>query len=179
MQFKRIKPPKFYIGRNVLNEYELFQIMVEVAQGSRAGGIIVRDASGHKTAIRDDGRLMGTLANFNTQSEMHLSIIGENAERKERERKRRKLKRIQPPRYYWDGLILNEYEVRCLQVEVASGKRKPNTIELRDEKGTYFTITEDGTFNKSAYGFDINSGFTLELIRIRREKSKAGQSTSE
>lgn len=179
MRFKRIKPPKFYIDRNVLNEYELLQIMAEVAQGSRDGGIIVKDENGHQTVIRDDGRLVGNLARFNMQAHFHSDILYGTDEREKDKRKKKKVEPIYPPVFYWDDLVLNEYETRKLQVDVAEGKRKPNKVRISDEHGNHFLITEDGTFRRvnggggAPHGYGLASSFTLELIRIRREKAKS------
>lgn len=180
MQFKKIKPPKFYIGKNALNEYELLKVMAEVAQGSRdSKDIIVRDQHGNKATIREDGRLSDGMPTFGMQAGFHLDIIFGRNEREKDERKKKKVEPINPPEFYWDKLIINEYEVRKLQVDVAEGKRKPNRIEIRDERGGVFIITEDGTFKKvnggggAPHGYGLASGFMLDLIRIRREKAKA------
>lgn len=178
LSFSRIKPPKFYIGRSVLNEYELLQIMAEVAKGARdPEGVIVRDEYGNTSPIRHDGRLMNDMPTFGKQSGLHLDIIyGRDQTEKER-RKKKKFPPIKPPAFFWDGLTLNEYEARKLQVDVASGKRKANKIDIRDEEGNVFTIIEDGTFKTKGIcsriapkGYEVASSFTLELIRIRREK---------
>jgi hypothetical protein len=41
MLITRIKPPKFRVGRYILNEYELRQLQLEVAQGLKPFGIKV------------------------------------------------------------------------------------------------------------------------------------------
>jgi len=33
MNIKRIKAPTFRVGRNILNEYELYQLLVDIASG--------------------------------------------------------------------------------------------------------------------------------------------------
>jgi len=55
VSFTRIKIPKFKIGRFVLNEYEIRQIMAEVSEGKRKGSIKFKDYKGHTITILDDG----------------------------------------------------------------------------------------------------------------------------
>ena len=110
-----------------------------------------------------------------------MDILYGRDERQKGIREKKRVKPIQPPKFYWDGLELNEYETRSLQVDVAQGKRKPNKIKIRDERGDVFVITEDGTFKRTdggggaPYGYGLASGFTMELIRIRREKERASK----
>ncbi len=52
--FTRIKPPKFKVGKHVLNEYELRQLQLEVAQGKREGNIIVKEDDTYHL-IKPDG----------------------------------------------------------------------------------------------------------------------------
>ena len=47
----RIKPPKFKVGRNVLNEYELRLLMVEVARGLKPAGIKVKEGNIESTIL--------------------------------------------------------------------------------------------------------------------------------
>lgn len=82
----------------------------------------------------------------------------------------RKIKRIIPPKFRVGRNVLNEYELRGLMLEVAEGKRKPG-IEVRDQKGRTSVIEPDGALSRGGlYGLDICSGFTLGLIRLRRER---------
>lgn len=39
----RIKPPKYKLGRYSLNEYELRQLMLEVAKGEKQAGQYIKD----------------------------------------------------------------------------------------------------------------------------------------
>lgn len=57
MEITRIKVPKFRVGRYVLNEYELRQLMLDVALGVKPAGIEVRDEYGVIATIRKDGGL--------------------------------------------------------------------------------------------------------------------------
>lgn len=168
MRITKIIPPKFYIGRRTLNEYELLKFMLEVAQGLKPDGIVVRDEKGGRTTIRPDGRLYGTLYRFNTQSQMLLDMLFVDEEK----RTKMKVKRIQPPHYDVDGLSLNEYELRSVMADVAEGKRDPG-IKVSDQKGGTAMIEKDGSLSGSLYGLDICSGFTMTLIRRRRERREA------
>ncbi len=85
MKFKRIKPPKFYIGRYALNEYELMQVMLEVAEGRREHGLVVKNKRGAKTLIRPDGTLRPTVTDFGfSMSHVFFAKLLE-ADRKRRE----------------------------------------------------------------------------------------------
>lgn len=42
MEITRIKSPKFRVGRYILNEYELRQLQLEVAQEIKPSGIVVK-----------------------------------------------------------------------------------------------------------------------------------------
>lgn len=86
MKFKKIKPPKFRIGRNVLNEYELMKVMLEVAEGSRdPEGIVIKDQHGNQTTIRADGRLRGAFPTFGSQFKFHMDLLDADRERREHE----------------------------------------------------------------------------------------------
>lgn len=78
--------------------------------------------------------------------------------------------RVKAPKYRVGRFVLNEYEIRCLMAEVAKGQ-KPAGIVVRDIKGDSATILEDGRLSCNLYGFDICSRFTLEVIRIKRERA--------
>lgn len=79
------------------------------------------------------------------------------------------IKRIKPPKFKVGRYVLNEYEVRCLQVEVARGERESG-MKVMDENGVVAEIRSDGVLTEFLKGFDINSVFALELIRIKRQK---------
>lgn len=61
MKITRIKPPKFRVGRYVLNEYEIRQYCLEVAEGKREPGDLVKDSEGNTATILRDGRLTRNL----------------------------------------------------------------------------------------------------------------------
>ncbi len=57
MMITRIKPPKYKVGRYSLNEYELRQLMLEVAKKEKPFGQTVKDQKGHCATIQEDGSL--------------------------------------------------------------------------------------------------------------------------
>lgn len=79
------------------------------------------------------------------------------------------IKRIKAPKFRVGRLVLNEYEVRALMLEVAEGKREPG-IEVHEVGGRSVTIGEHGFLSQSLDGLGLASGFTMGLIRVRREK---------
>jgi hypothetical protein len=78
--------------------------------------------------------------------------------------------RITPPKYKVGRYTLNEYELRCLMSEVAEGK-KIAPIKVKDEKGNTAAILPNGRLDVNIYGLDINSNYTLAVIRIERSKN--------
>lgn len=79
-----------------------------------------------------------------------------------------KFTRIKAPRYRIGRHVLNEYELRCLQVEVARGIKQPG-IKVKDDANQIATIQADGTMDINIAGYGICSRYTLDLIAIRRE----------
>jgi hypothetical protein len=74
MNITRIKPPKFKVGRYVLNEYELRTLMTEVAEGKKPAGIKVTE--GRQTAeILSTGRLSHNLDGLSIASMETLKVI--------------------------------------------------------------------------------------------------------
>ncbi len=57
MKITRIKPPKYKNGRYSLNEYELRQLMLEVAKGEKQSGQTIKDLKGNSANIQPDGSL--------------------------------------------------------------------------------------------------------------------------
>ena len=80
-----------------------------------------------------------------------------------------KITRINPPKFKVGRYVLNEYEVRCLQVEVAKGERNGGIL-IKEVNGDSAIILHDGTLNVSLKGYQVSSAFTLELLRINRER---------
>jgi hypothetical protein len=86
------------------------------------------------------------------------------------------MKRITAPKFKVGRFVINEYEARSLQVQTALGNIAPYTITIKeiDPKtrrviGTA-QMKEDGSLTRPLPGYAIASGFTIDLIRIKREK---------
>jgi hypothetical protein len=79
------------------------------------------------------------------------------------------IQRIKAPKFKMGRYSLNEYELRCLQVRVAKNEVHSGII-IKDKNGKKATIKEDGTLSNNLSGLEINSKFTLEILRIKREK---------
>jgi len=75
MKITRIKPPKYKVGRYSLNEYELRQLMLEVAKKEKHFGIIVTDKDGYKATIMEDGSLSCNLFGTDIMSRATLDMI--------------------------------------------------------------------------------------------------------
>jgi hypothetical protein len=80
------------------------------------------------------------------------------------------IKRIKAPKFKVGRYVLNEYELRCLQVRVAKKEERFGLV-VKDKNGKKATIREDGTLSRNLSGLEINSKFTLEILRIKREKN--------
>lgn len=79
MKLKRIKPPKFKVGRYTLNEYELRQLMLDVALGEVDCGIEIKDEKGNTAVITESGFLEFTkgylLKRFSLSSDLTMKLI--------------------------------------------------------------------------------------------------------
>lgn len=75
MEITRIKAPKFRVGRYVLNEYELRQLMLDVVLGLKPAGIEVRDERGVVATIRKDGGLSNNLEGLAISGQLHIARI--------------------------------------------------------------------------------------------------------
>lgn len=78
---KRIAPPKFKVGRYVLNEYELRNLMLEVCKGERDGGIRVKGVNGEVAYINADGTLSARLSGLAINSRFTLDMLAINRKR--------------------------------------------------------------------------------------------------
>lgn len=72
MNITRIKPPKFKIGRYVLNEYEMRQFMLEVAQGKRKHGVKISNMYGESAIILPNGRLDLNIRGFSIATDISI-----------------------------------------------------------------------------------------------------------
>ena len=76
--FNRINAPKFKIGRFVLNEYEVRQIMAEVAEGKRKGNIKFKDNEGNTITIEDDGYCSDIVKGFEVATDLTRRVMKAN-----------------------------------------------------------------------------------------------------
>jgi len=72
---QKIKPPKFRVGRYVLNEYELRKLQLDVCNGIFEPNFVVKDEVGNTSAIRADGILVGNLNRFNLSSQLAMDLM--------------------------------------------------------------------------------------------------------
>ena len=85
------------------------------------------------------------------------------------------MKRITAPKFKVGRYVLNEYEVRNLQVETALGLIVPYSLTIKEiDPKTRKVIgstqmREDGTFTNILEGFGLATSFTFDLIRLKRE----------
>jgi hypothetical protein len=88
------------------------------------------------------------------------------------------MKRITAPKFKVGRYVLNEYEARSLQVQTALGNIAPYTITIKeiDPKTRRVIATsqmrEDGTLTNVLPGYSVATGFTFQLIRIKKEKEE-------
>jgi hypothetical protein len=75
MEITRIQPPKFRVGKHLLNEYELRTLMLEVAQGKKPAGIKVKCSQGNISIIRKDGVLTENLTGFSLAAELTIQML--------------------------------------------------------------------------------------------------------
>ena len=78
MEIKRIKAPKFRVGRYVLNEYEFRNLQLEVALGIKPAGIKVTDSLGNKSTIIENGRLSHNLEAMAISCNISIELMKAN-----------------------------------------------------------------------------------------------------
>ncbi len=79
--------------------------------------------------------------------------------------------RIKAPKFKVGKYVLNEYELRQLQLEVLKGQ-KQGMIDVKDlSANTWHKIGSDGAFNSSPKGYSVSSMITLEILAIRRKSN--------
>lgn len=86
--------------------------------------------------------------------------------------------RIKPPKWRVGRYVLNEYEVRCLMVDVCLGKKQPG-IKITDENGKTAEILPDGRLTDNLKGFDVSGNFCLTILREERRKRQENEKTRE
>jgi hypothetical protein len=74
MKITRINTPKFKVGRFVLNEYELRQLMLEVATGVQPAGIKVKDSTGKVVEILANGSLSDNIVGLSVADDIALKL---------------------------------------------------------------------------------------------------------
>jgi hypothetical protein len=74
-ELKRIKPPKFKVGKYSLNEYELRQLQLDVAKGLQPSGIVVKDCNNNRAVINDDGSLTDDLTGMDWSIKIKLELL--------------------------------------------------------------------------------------------------------
>ena len=78
MEIKRIKAPKFRVGRYVLNEYEFRNLQLEVALGIKTAGIKVTDSEGNKSVIMEHGSLSNNLKGLSIAHDLKYHLLVTN-----------------------------------------------------------------------------------------------------
>lgn len=82
------------------------------------------------------------------------------------------LPKIKAPKFKVNGYILNEYELRCLQVEVAKGnlQSKISVIDMETKQKVY--ILENGILSDklTSNALGISSKYALELMNLKNIK---------
>jgi hypothetical protein len=78
-----------------------------------------------------------------------------------------KITRLNPAKFRVGRYILNELEVRYLQLETAQGKREPNSIVITDHYGHKATINENGVLSAELVGMGDADNLALELHRVQ------------
>lgn len=87
ISFTKVKAPKFKIGRFVLNEYEIRQIMAEVSEGKRQGNIKFKDNEGNTITIEDDGYCSDNVKGFELATDFTRRVMKANMPQMESKRK--------------------------------------------------------------------------------------------
>lgn len=86
--------------------------------------------------------------------------------------KRNMLPKIKAPKFKVKGYILNEYELRCLQVEVAKSNLncKISVIDMETKQKVY--ILENGILSDklTSNALGIASKYALELMNLKNIK---------
>ena len=82
MKITRVAPPKFRVGRYVLNEYELRTLTLEVAQGIKPSGIKVKDSFGNVAIILPNGCFSNSLKGMEISATLQIDLMQLNYKRK-------------------------------------------------------------------------------------------------
>lgn len=80
-ELPKIAPPRYRVGRCVLNEYELRCLMAQVAQGHRPPlSVTVYGPNGTSSKMRQDGRFYDHLDGFDIMGNFTLDMIRSDRE---------------------------------------------------------------------------------------------------
>jgi hypothetical protein len=76
---------------------------------------------------------------------------------------------IEPPTFDVDGITLNEYELRALMAQVAKGEIPHEMITsiTSNQSGIELGIREDGMLANDCDSLNLNTKFTLELLKAQ------------
>lgn len=74
----KVNPIKFFIGRFSLSELELKTLQLEVAEGKKPSGIMVKDEKGNMASIQPDGRLDQPLHGLDAIQNINMKIAHAN-----------------------------------------------------------------------------------------------------
>lgn len=81
-----------------------------------------------------------------------------------------KIKRIEPPKFRVGKFILNELEVRQLQLDVAKKLVTFTNIKVKDiNNNTTHIILENGRFDKAPKSFANSFNMVMELLDIESQ----------
>jgi hypothetical protein len=76
--------------------------------------------------------------------------------------------RVKAPKFRVGRYVLNEYELRTLQVEVAKGDRKPG-MKVKDDLGVVATILPNGSLDTALSGYDMNTYLRFQLLKLKMQ----------
>lgn len=74
-EFTRIEPPTFEINGNILNEYELRQLMVDIKKGKFESGYFVKDCKGNIAYIESNGMLSKDLYGLDIITNATINLL--------------------------------------------------------------------------------------------------------
>jgi hypothetical protein len=78
-----------------------------------------------------------------------------------------KIKRITAPMFKVIGILINEYELRQLMVDVKKGI-VPANIKVTDAAGNESLINEHGFLTNDLNGLDLVSNLTIALLTLNK-----------
>jgi hypothetical protein len=79
--------------------------------------------------------------------------------------------RIKAPKFRVGRYVLNEYEFRNLQLEVALGV-KPAGIKVTDAQGNRAVIEKSGCLSDSLEGLALAGEISFEILKVNHRKGE-------